>query len=279
MSADTKQGNMQGMDPYSYVGNDPETRNDPSGQRFCNPTATRCGDPCADNCSPGSGNGGGGNPPSGPSGCTWNGKPCTKTNNPCIGTVWNGKGCVPGAQSKVDKDRQALDKHYANEKNLTSLSLEGLAVLLGIAEIFSLKGLIYRGIAMVLQAVVALGQAIHFVADIMLLLNNGVVTSTISNLLAAGDEISGFANALNIAWVGLAWLASIGGAEIEVALAPEIAAMVFAGVLVQVVAQEFVLGMQSRFDILTAEQSAVDNSNDLGFIRAQCISELGAANC
>ena len=34
LSADVKQGNMQGMDPYSYVGGNPETRSDPTGQCF-----------------------------------------------------------------------------------------------------------------------------------------------------------------------------------------------------------------------------------------------------
>ncbi len=37
LSADVKQGNMQGMNPYAYVGGNPETRNDPSGQRFVMP--------------------------------------------------------------------------------------------------------------------------------------------------------------------------------------------------------------------------------------------------
>ncbi len=32
LSADKKQGNLQGMDPYTYVGGNPESRNDPSGQ-------------------------------------------------------------------------------------------------------------------------------------------------------------------------------------------------------------------------------------------------------
>jgi RHS repeat-associated protein len=37
LSADIKQGNMQGMNPYAYVGGNPETRNDPSGQMFAPP--------------------------------------------------------------------------------------------------------------------------------------------------------------------------------------------------------------------------------------------------
>jgi RHS repeat-associated protein len=38
LSADTVQGDMQGMDPYDYVGGNPETRNDPSGH--CWPLCT-----------------------------------------------------------------------------------------------------------------------------------------------------------------------------------------------------------------------------------------------
>ncbi len=37
LSADVKQGNMQGMNPYAYVGGNPETKNDPTGQRFVMP--------------------------------------------------------------------------------------------------------------------------------------------------------------------------------------------------------------------------------------------------
>jgi len=33
LSIDTISGNMQGMDPYAYVGGNPETKNDPTGQR------------------------------------------------------------------------------------------------------------------------------------------------------------------------------------------------------------------------------------------------------
>jgi RHS repeat-associated protein len=34
LSADTKQGNLQGMNPYGYVGGNPETKNDPTGLRY-----------------------------------------------------------------------------------------------------------------------------------------------------------------------------------------------------------------------------------------------------
>jgi len=34
LSADTVQSNLKGFDPYAYVGNNPETLNDPSGQRY-----------------------------------------------------------------------------------------------------------------------------------------------------------------------------------------------------------------------------------------------------
>ncbi len=51
LSADVKQGNMQGMDPYGYVGGNPETRNDPTGQMFINPTSGGGGGPITIPCS------------------------------------------------------------------------------------------------------------------------------------------------------------------------------------------------------------------------------------
>ncbi len=41
LSADVTQGNMQGMNPYAYVGGNPETRNDPSGQVGLPPVTTQ----------------------------------------------------------------------------------------------------------------------------------------------------------------------------------------------------------------------------------------------
>ncbi len=57
LSADVKQGNMQGMNPYAYVGGNPETRNDPTGQMPCAGPGGPCGWPTRPS---GGGTGGGG---------------------------------------------------------------------------------------------------------------------------------------------------------------------------------------------------------------------------
>ncbi len=70
LSADTVQGNAQGMDPYAYVGGNPETKTDPTGERAagcipgqqgCDPNGTTGTFQCNPTCeAPPSGNGGGG---------------------------------------------------------------------------------------------------------------------------------------------------------------------------------------------------------------------------
>ncbi len=45
LSADALDGNLAGMDPYAYVGGNPETFNDPSGQRYAPPPGGGGGNP------------------------------------------------------------------------------------------------------------------------------------------------------------------------------------------------------------------------------------------
>lgn len=45
LSADTVQGNMQGLDPYTYVKGNPVTLSDPTGTRACDETGTQCAPP------------------------------------------------------------------------------------------------------------------------------------------------------------------------------------------------------------------------------------------
>src|SRR5260221_12723473 len=87
VSADTVQGNPQGMNPYAYVGGNPETKNDPTGNVVV----------CPDSC-------GGGPPPPPPpptgctSGCKSSGPP-TPTPGNCGGNLTAAQ-CAKGGQSK-----------------------------------------------------------------------------------------------------------------------------------------------------------------------------------
>ncbi|MDQ2905104.1 MAG: polymorphic toxin-type HINT domain-containing protein [Chloroflexota bacterium] len=59
LSADTVQGNSAGMDPYAYVGNNPETLSDPTGQMYAPPQGAGGGGGGGSNNGGGHGGGGG----------------------------------------------------------------------------------------------------------------------------------------------------------------------------------------------------------------------------
>jgi len=142
LSPDDVQGNTQAMDPYAYVSGNPETLTDPTGHRVaCGPDG--CGsngppnpndcnaDPSLSGC-PGSGGNGGG--------CTYNGKPCSSTNNPCDAktTTWNGSQCV----AKPDHSQKKKDARNAKllPKTLAGAGLLALGGIISIlVDFYALK--------------------------------------------------------------------------------------------------------------------------------------------
>jgi len=73
LSADKTLGDATGMNPYSYVGNNPETNNDPTGQAYIPPGGGGNGGNGNGNNNNGNGNNGGGGGSGGGGGCgLWN---------------------------------------------------------------------------------------------------------------------------------------------------------------------------------------------------------------
>jgi RHS repeat-associated protein len=110
LSADDKEGNAQGMNPYAYVAQNPETLSDPTGQMI--------------DCGPSCGNG---NPPPappnhGPVPCTWQG--CQNGNSGNSGSnqptvhlyhksgVDQGNGC----NAECQNDKLLIDQYIQDER-------------------------------------------------------------------------------------------------------------------------------------------------------------------
>jgi len=147
LSADVVQGNAQGTSPYRYVMGDPETRTDPTGQRYT------CG-PGNSDCSGGGGSSGGGNNGGGSGGSGGGSNPCELSGgNPeycggggsgggstggchaggrdgasamsCTGTTGCSSGTPPCyGNAKCLYAMQWLQKHWATQDNQLHLVLD-----------------------------------------------------------------------------------------------------------------------------------------------------------
>jgi RHS repeat-associated protein len=121
LSADTKEGNAQGMNPYAYVAQNPETLTDPSGQMI--------------DCGPGCGNGTPPPPPShGPVPCTWQG--CQNGNS--------GNNSPSTPQPKQVK-MPACNVACQNEENAQQLAKNAAAFFSQVVEALNLLELLLSG--------------------------------------------------------------------------------------------------------------------------------------
>jgi RHS repeat-associated protein len=140
LSPDSVQGNAQGMDPYAYVGNDPETRVDPTGNRFIQPTGPGGTCPsgeepvsggCAQDPGKSEGNGSGGCPKAGDSKCSGNETKCNigmSVDN--VGDCIYNSGNCAGLTTDECKQQQQHIRHAQEAAQAEALKLAALAAFM-----------------------------------------------------------------------------------------------------------------------------------------------------
>ncbi len=124
LSADSKEGNQQGMDPYMYVGGNPETYNDPTGEYYAPPPQGNGSPPptCVQLNDCWSGSGGSGQPPT----SRQNPPPTRPTHQ---GVKLPG-GCDPSVDHSIACKAWAWDASNVRSQRLDSLNHKALLEML-----------------------------------------------------------------------------------------------------------------------------------------------------
>ncbi len=124
LSADSKEGNQQGMDPYMYVGGNPQTYNDPTGEFYAPPPQGNGSPPptCEQLNDCWSGSGGSGQPPT----SRQNPPPTRPTHQ---GVKLPG-GCDPSVDHSIACKAWAWDASNVRSQRLDSLNHKALLEML-----------------------------------------------------------------------------------------------------------------------------------------------------
>jgi RHS repeat-associated protein len=114
LSADTVQGNTKGMNPYGYVGGNPETKNDPTGRKVMCPDPSGCGGNGDPTPNPSTGHGTGKGPLGGP--CDANPDDCRSGGTPPppqVGHPGSASGGFPPDARWQYKNKDVYPKYQA----------------------------------------------------------------------------------------------------------------------------------------------------------------------
>ncbi len=196
LSPDTVQGNAQGMDPYAYVGNDPETRVDPTGNRYIQPTPGNgvcpSGEEAEDGgCAQDPGSSSAGSGSAGKNKVTCNGGMSPDSVGDC---VYNNGGCagltIDGCQQQQTEQKAKEEKAYRDAEAARDQFLS-IANVLGSAAMWFLSILLTAVTA-------ALGAFFGLVGGLVAGVLSGMVDGLEAIGLMAGQLANVFLNETNM---------------------------------------------------------------------------------
>jgi len=197
LSADTKEGNAQGMNPYAYVAQNPETLTDPSGQMY--------------GC-PGCGNsGGGGGDPTPPPPPPNHGPTCGPDPSSCEG---GGESHQPAASARKkpagacgDLTVQECSTAQSEQQNslhhlhteYTWLQLLALAITAG-ADLAQFVEDLAGGLKNILNII---GDVVSMIGDLATLFSTAAADFGSTSLQKAADTAAFISNGISSVWKGV----------------------------------------------------------------------------